>query len=351
MKIFVQGLWHCGIVTSACLSFLNHKVFAYDKDKRIINKLKKGNTPIYEPRLRELIKLNVKKKKLFFLGNKKKVNLADIVWFAYDTPVNDNDKADVEFVINQIKITLKKLKSNKNIVISSQLPVGTIKHLEIYSKNILKKKFNFFCCPENLRLGNALNSFLKAERLVIGFRNKKAQKKLKDFFLTINKNLIWMKVESAEVTKHAINSFLASSISFINEISTICENVGANAKEVEKGMKSEIRIGKKAFLSPGNPFSGGTLGRDVNFLAGVSKKFNLNTSLISSIRVSNDNHKKWIYNHLEKLIMNKKIKNITIWGLAYKENTDTLRRSLALEISVWLKKHKVKSCPFGGSEF
>ena len=120
---------------------------------------------------------------------------------------------------------------------------------------------------------------------------------------------------------------------FINEISLICEYTNANAKEVEEGLKSETRIGRKAFLSPGMPFAGGTLGRDVNYLNEISKKKKLNTKLLSSIITSNENHKHWIYNHLKHLILNKKIKKVSILGLAYTENTDTLRRSLSIEIS------------------
>jgi len=342
MKIFVQGLWHCGCVVSACLSSLKHKVIAYDDNKKIINKLKKNITPIFEPNLKDLIETSTKEGKLSFVNNLKNLNTANIIWFTYDTPVNENDQADTKYVVDRIKNTLKKLKSNKYVIISSQLPVGTIKLLENYSKNILKKKFYFFCCPENLRLGNSLSSFLHADRMVVGYRDIKSKKKISSFLQTINTNLIWMKIESAEITKHAINSFLASSISFINEISSICEYVNADAKEVEEGLKSETRIGRKAFLSPGIPFAGGTLGRDVNYLNEISKKNKLNTKLLSSIKESNENHKKWIYNHLKNLIINKKIKKISIWGLAYTENTDTLRRSLAIEISNWLRTYNIK---------
>ena len=174
--------------------------------------------------------------------------------------------------------------------------------MEDYSKFSLKKKFDFYYCPENLRLGNALQSFLSAERIVVGIRNNSSKNKIESFFSSINKNLIWMKTESAEVTKHAINSFLGTSISFINEISSICEKTGANSKEVEEGLKSEARIGRKAFLSPGSPFSGGTLGRDINYLSKVSKKHKLNTRLLSSIMQSNEKHKSWFYHHLKNII-------------------------------------------------
>ena len=342
MKIFVQGLWHCGCVVSACLASLKHQVIAYDENKKIISRLKKNITPVYEPGLKELIKITTKNKKLSFSHNLRDLNIADIIWFTYDTPVNDNDKADTKYVLDRIKKTLNKLKPNKFVIISSQLPVGTVKMIENYSRRILKKNFYFFCCPENLRLGNSLSSFLKAERMIVGYRDIKSKNKITTFLQSINTNLIWMSTESAEITKHAINSFLASSISFINEISTICEHFNANAKEVEEGLKSEARIGRKAFLSPGVPFSGGTLGRDVNYLNEISHNKNLNTKLLSSINISNENHKKWIYNHLKQLIINKKIKRISIWGLSYTENTNTLKRSLAIEISNWLKIYNIK---------
>jgi UDPglucose 6-dehydrogenase len=294
MKIFVQGLWHCGCVVSACLASLKYNVIAYDDNKKIINELKKNNIPIFEPNLKELIAKSTNAGNLTFVNNLKNLNSANIIWFAYDTPVNEYDQADTQYVLDKIINTLKKLKSNKNVIISSQLPVGSIKFLEKYSKNILKKNFNFFCCPENLRLGNSLISFLRADRIIVGYRNTHSKKKIIRFLKSINTNLLWMKIESAEITKHAINSFLASSITFINEISSICEYTNANAKEVEEGLKSEKRIGRKAFLSPGIPFAGGTLGRDVSYLNEISKKMKLNTKLLSSIRISNENHKEWI---------------------------------------------------------
>ena len=342
MKVFVQGLWHCGCVVSACLASLKHDVIAYDDNKKTINRLKNNKAPLYEPGLNNLISETRKKKKLSFSNNLSKLNTADIIWFAYDTPININDEGDTKTILNKIKNTLIKLKSKKFIIISSQLPVGTIKSLEIYAKSFLKKKFHFFCCPENLRLGNSLSSFLNANRMVVGYRDSISKKKINNFLKTINNNLLWMKIESAEITKHAINSFLASSISFINEISLICEHTKADASEVEEGLKSEIRIGRKAFLSPGSPFFGGTLGRDLNYLNKISRKINKKTSLLSSIKISNENHKKWIYTCLQNLIISKKIKKVAIWGLTYTENVSTLRRSLAIEIADWLISRNIK---------
>ena len=270
------------------------------------------------------------------------INSSDFVWFTYDPVVGENDISNTTVVINNIKKTLIKLKNNMNVIISSQLPVGSIRSLEIYSKKILNKKFNFYCCPENLRLGNAINSFLQSSRIVVGFREKKDKETIKKLVKSINNKIVWMSIESAEMTKHAINAFLGMSVSFINEISAICELTNASAHDVEKGLKSEQRIGKKAFLSPGLSFSGGTLGRDINYLNKISKKLKLRNSLISSIAISNENHKLWVFKILKEIIKKNKIKNICIWGFSYVENTDTLRRSLSIDVSNWLVKRGIK---------
>ena len=166
MKIFVQGLWHCGSVISASLAYLNHNVIAFDENKKTISNLKKNIPPLYEPKLKNLISEMSKKKKLIFTNKLKESNSAEIIWFTYDTPVNLFDKAEPEKVINSIKKTLEKTQDKKIVIISSQLPIGTTKLIENYAKNILKKNFYFFYCPENLRLGNALNSFMNPERLI-----------------------------------------------------------------------------------------------------------------------------------------------------------------------------------------
>ena len=139
------------------------------------------------------------------------------------------------------------------------------------------------------------------------------------------------------MTKHAINSFLASSISFINEIALISEQTNANAYEVEEGLRSEPRIGRNAFISPGAPFSGGTLGRDLNYLNDISQRLKIKTNLINSINVSNKNHKKWVFGKLDQIIKKNKIRKVCLWGLTYTNNTDTLRRSYPIEIAKWLK--------------
>jgi UDPglucose 6-dehydrogenase len=217
------------------------------------------------------------------------------------------------------------------------MPVGSIRQLEAFVNETLgSKQISFACSPENLRLGKALDVFLKPDRIVVGVRTNDARHKLEQLLLPITDRIEWMSVESAEMTKHAINAFLATSVTFANEIAAICELVGADAKEVERGLKTEMRIGPKAYLSPGGPFAGGTLARDIEFLGVASQAKQLITPLLSSVRPSNDEHKNWVRRKLLEQFGNLKGVTVAVWGLTYKPGTDTLRRSLAVELCDWL---------------
>jgi UDPglucose 6-dehydrogenase len=343
MKICIFGLWHLGSVISACIASKGHKVIGIDENLRNIKNLKNNKAPIFEPGLNKLIKKGLKSKKLIFTNDIKKANDAEILWVTFDTQVDINDNADVSFVEEQVKKIMPHLKKNVIILFSSQLPVGTIKKIQEFSKkNFPKKKFKFACSPENLKLGNALNVFLNPDRVIIGINDKKIKNILAQLFKPITKQIMWMKIESAEMTKHTINSFLATSIIFANEIASICEKVGANYLEIEKGIKSDSRIGQKAYLSAGKPIAGGTLLRDVNFLNKKKTKFNLLSPLLSSIIASNNEHKKWISKKLLEEFKNLSNISIAIWGLTYKPNTDSLRRSLSVELCDWLIKQCAK---------
>jgi UDPglucose 6-dehydrogenase len=173
---------------------------------------------------------------------------------------------------------------------------------------------------------------MNPDRIIVGIRDEKVKIKLNDILKTITENIIWMKVESAEMTKHALNAFLATSVVFINELAVLCEHVGASANEVELGLKSEIRIGKKAYLRPGSAFDGGTLARDVTYLVEKEKEHNLSSIFFSSVLQSNENHKNWVVNKIKEEFLSLKNKKIGILGLTYKPGTNTLRRSTAIEI-------------------
>jgi UDPglucose 6-dehydrogenase len=338
MKICVQGLWHLGSVTAACLASIGYKVSGLDPDLDTISNLSEGKAPLFEPGLDDLLTLGLTNSRLsFYVDPLQAVADAEVLWVTFDTPVNEDDEADINFVQTQIQGVLPFLKKDAIVLVSSQMPVGSIRSLEAFSqKNFPDKHLSFACSPENLRLGKALDVFLKPDRIVVGVRNKSDQKILQRMLLPITDKIEWMSVESAEMTKHAINSFLAISVTFANEIASICELVGADAKEVERGLKTESRIGPKAYVSPGGPFAGGTLARDITFLGGQSKEHQLITPLLTSVRLSNDEHKNWTRRNLLKYFGSLGGMTIAIWGLTYKPGTDTLRRSLVVELCDWL---------------
>jgi len=338
MKVCVQGLWHLGSVTAACLASLGHEVAGLDFDAETIDGLKQGHSPLFEPGLDELIEDGLDSGKLkFSSASAEAVTNVDVLWVTYDTPVDDDDRADVGFVNAQIEQTLPYLPVGATVLLSSQMPVGSIRQLEeIAMARYPEKGLGFACSPENLRLGKALDVFLKPDRIVVGVRSDRDREKLELLLRTITDRIEWMSVESAEMTKHAINAFLATSVTFANEIASVCEFVGADAKEVERGLKSESRIGPKAYLAPGGAFAGGTLARDVAFLDGIGTKHGLTTYLLSSVKVSNDEHKGWARRRLRSALGSLSGAHIAMWGLTYKPGTDTLRRSMAVELCDWL---------------
>jgi len=338
MKICVQGLWHLGSVTAACLASLGHNVIGFDIVIKNINKLKKGKAPIFEPGLDQMIQSEIDSGHLRFVQDSiKAVADCDVLWVTFDTPVNEEDLADSEFVLDQVMKVLPDLKEGTVVLISSQIPVGSVKKLENYVKlNYCNKNISFAYSPENLRLGKSIDTFLNPDRIVVGVRDEETKSILEKLFSLISDKIEWMSVESAEMTKHAVNAFLATSITFANELASICEKNGADAKEVERGLKTEKRIGPHAYLSPGGPFAGGTLARDICYLNKAATEKSIIVPLIHSILISNDEHKKWVKKKLsEKFITLKKL-SVAIWGLTYKPETSTLRRSQAVELCDWL---------------
>lgn len=348
MKVCVQGLWHLGSVTSACLASVGHQVAGLDADATTIANLALGKAPLFEPGLDALLQAGIASGKLQFSTNPAQALAgAEVLWVAFDTPVDDDDRADVAFVQGQIQIALPFLADGAVVLVSSQMPVGSIRQLEAFAaQNLPDKSIDFACSPENLRLGKALDVFLKPDRIVVGVRNARTRQVLEGLLAPITDKVEWMSVESAEMTKHAINAFLATSVTFANEIAAICELVGADAKEVERGLKTEARIGPKAYLSPGGPFAGGTLARDIEFLGVASRAQQLTTPLLSAVRPSNDEHKNWVRRKLLASFPDLRGIAVAVWGLTYKPGTDTLRRSLAVELCDWLLAQGAKVSVF-----
>jgi UDPglucose 6-dehydrogenase len=327
MKIAVQGLWHLGSVTAACVA-KHFSVIGLDFDAANIAKLNSGHAPLLEPGLDELISAGLASKKLSFTTDARiACENADVLWLTYDTPVNESDESDVEFVLTNLRKALPQLPNGALVLISAQLPVGTCAKLE---KEF--PQFHFACSPENLRLGKAIEAFEKAERAIVGIRNEAKKVLLEQLLKPFAAQIIFMRTESAEMVKHALNSFLALSITFINEIARLCEHTGADAKEVSIGLKSEARIGPKAYLGPGGPFAGGTLARDVVTLSKLAEANGEKISVIPAIKQSNDLHRGWSFRRLQSRLGELRGKKIAVLGLTYTTNTDTLRRSAAVEL-------------------
>jgi UDPglucose 6-dehydrogenase len=323
MNVCVQGLWHLGSVTAACLAEAGHHVIGLDHDATTIEGLRAGKAPIAEPGLDAMLARNVKR--LQFTTDVAAVAAADVLWVTYDTPVDADDRADVELVVAKVEQVLPRLKPGALVIVSSQLPVGS-------TMRFARAGLELACSPENLRLGKALEVFQQPDRVVVGVRTERAREIVAELLAPITSRIEWMSIESAEMTKHAINAFLALSVTFANELATICERVGADAKEVERGLKTESRIGPKAYLGPGAAFAGGTLARDIAFLCGMAERHGLTQPLIAAVRPSNEAHKKWALRRLKDLLGDVKGKTIAVWGLTYKPGTDTLRRSAAVEL-------------------
>lgn len=336
MNVGVLGLGHLGSVTAACLAKLGHRVVGIDFDEAIVASLSNGMPPIFEPGLEDLIRRGLSSGNLRFTGAVNDAADIAVLWVAYDTPVDDDD-ADTDLVMAQIQRALLGMSRDVVILVSSQLPVGSIRRLEYAEPwNHETPQLKVAYSPENLRLGRAVDDFLSPRRIVVGVRSGRDRDLLHALLSSITESIEWMSVESAEMTKHAVNAFLAASVAFANEIASICESVGADAKEVERGLKTENRIGPRAYLSPGAAFAGGTLARDVAYLNRTAGERGVITPLLSSVLASNDSHKHWVQRKLRGLFVDLSRATVAVWGLTYKPGTDTLRRSASVELCDWM---------------
>lgn len=334
MRVCVVGLWHLGCVTAACLASRGHSVIGLDDNEGTINALAQGTPPLFEPGLAELTNAGLKDKSLSFATSPvEALKGAEVVWVTYDTPVDENDNADVAFVLNKVRGLFPLLPQGCVVLISSQVPVGTTRLLAHEFKNQRPGvNVEFAYSPENLRLGSAIKVFTEPDRIVVGCESPQTKATITALLTPITDRIEWMGVASAEMVKHATNAFLATSVTFINEIAAVCEHTGASAKEVERGLKSESRIGPRAYLSPGAAFAGGTLARDIAFLGEIAANKGLQTPLLTSVPQSNLFHKEWPFRRLVETLGTLKGKRIAVWGLTYKPGTDTLRRSSAIEL-------------------
>ncbi len=336
-SVAVAGLWHLGTVTAACLASRGISTLGYDPDPEVVAGLATGRPPLFEPGLEDLVRDGLTNGTLRFSNDRAALAEAEVVWVAWDTPVDEEDRADVEFVIAQVTALFPHLKDDVLVLVSSQLPVGSVRRLEqAYATSMPSGHASFACSPENLRLGKAIEAFTKPDRVVLGVRSEQDAERVRTLLAPFSPTMEVVRVESAEMTKHALNAFLATSVAFINEIARLGEVVGADARELERALKSDVRIGPRAYVRPGGAYAGGTLARDVSYLIEQGEARGHRMPLFQGVRDSNDLHQGWAYDALVRCLGQLSGHTIAVLGLTYKPGTDTLRRSPAVDLCLRL---------------
>jgi len=333
MKVAVLGLWHLGTITAACVADAGVVTVGIDDDAKVIAKLAAGEPPLYEPGLAELVQQGLSSGRLSFATDAAALADANIVWVCHDTPVDDDDRADVDVVLRKVEAIFPHLKNGSVVLVSAQLPVGTVARLDqSFAAQANGRQVDFASSPENLRLGRAIEIFRNPGRIVVGIRHEHTRDRLSPLLSKFCQNLIWMSVESAEMVKHSLNAFLALSITFTNELAAIAERVGANASDIETALRSDPRVGQSAYVKAGPAFAGGTLARDVQFLSSIAEREKLRTPLIGNIIASNRAHGQWSIDQLRRRLGPLSGKTIALLGLSYKAGTDAIRRSPSIEL-------------------
>jgi len=345
MKICFIGTGYVGLVSGVCFSDLGNSVICIDKDREKLTQLENGDIPIFEPGLSELVRKNLDAGRLSFsddlIGSIKK---SDIVFIAVGTPTaKDGVSADLSQVFSVAKLISKGIKSHKIIVTKSTVPIGTGDKIEkILNKNKKKGLFTIISNPEFLREGEAIKDFKYPDRVVIGTNDKRVIKIFNELYRPIiNKGAAFVSCSrrAAELIKYASNAFLATKISFINEIAYLCEKVHVNIDDVSVGIGLDKRIGSR-FLRAGPAYGGSCFPKDTKALAKVGKNYNSPLSIVNSVINFNEKRKKDIENNIYKILHNKiKNKIICFLGVTFKANTDDLRDSSAINlISKFIKK-------------
>jgi len=341
MKICVIGTGYVGLVTGACLAGLGNDVICVDKDKTRISSLKKSIIPFYEPGLKEMVSKNQRAGRIDFTMNiKDGIRKAEVVFIAVGTPPRENGEADVSAVIDvagQIALTFKSdrmmAKKFKVIVNKSTVPVGMgdIVTKILVGKGVAEKNFAVVSNPEFLREGTAVSDFMSPDRIVIGAQNSRAFNVITELYRPLNAHIIFTTLKSAELIKYASNSFLATKISFINEIANICEKVGSDVVEVAYGMGLDKRIGRE-FLNAGIGYGGSCLPKDVSALIHLAKSNGYDPQILISVNRTNEEQRKMIIEKMEHVLKSLKGKTIGVLGLSFKPETDDLRDAPSIDI-------------------
>ena len=342
MKLCMIGTGYVGLVTGACFADLGNDVICVDNDVDKINNLKSGIMPIYEPGLNELVKKNYNVGRLkFSLDLKDAINKSSIIFICVGTPTKKNDNsANLNYIFNVTKQISKYIKSFKIIITKSTVPVATGEKIEkILSSKISNKLFSVVSNPEFLREGEAIRDFIFPDRIVIGTDNRKINKTLKSLYSPIiskGGKYINTSRRAAELIKYASNSFLATKITFINEIANLCEKTNINVEDIAIGMGLDSRIGGR-FLRAGPSYGGSCFPKDTKAIVATGEKFKTNLTLIKKVILSNSNRSKLLLKKISSILSNKfKNKKICFLGVTFKSNTDDMRESPCLKLIPFL---------------
>ncbi|MCE7926700.1 MAG: UDP-glucose/GDP-mannose dehydrogenase family protein [Haliscomenobacteraceae bacterium CHB4] len=337
MNIAVIGTGYVGLVTGTCFAETGNNVICVDINEQKIKRLRQGEIPIFEPGLDVLFERNTKEGRLHFTTNlREAVDQAQIIFLALPTPPGEDGSADLSYIMGVARDLGDIISDYKVIVDKSTVPVGTAEKVAaILAEKLPKKMFDVVSNPEFLREGVAVEDFLKPDRVVVGTRSEKARKVMKQLyepFVRQGNPIFFMDERSAEMTKYAANSYLAARISFMNEIANLCEKVGANVDQVRIGMGSDSRIGKR-FLFPGIGYGGSCFPKDVQALAKTASEYSYDFKILKSVMKVNSIQKGVLTKKIRKYFKNDLAgKTISVWGLAFKPNTDDIREAPALII-------------------
>lgn len=337
MKIAIIGTGYVGLVTGTCFAETGNNVVCVDINEDKVRDMQNGIIPIYEPELDHLFERNTKAGRLHFTTNlKDAVEHSKIIFLALPTPPGEDGSADLSYIMGVANELSQIITDYKVIVDKSTVPVGTAEKVHaILAKNLSEDLFDVVSNPEFLREGVAVDDFMKPDRVVIGTTSPRAQEQMKQLyepFVRQGNPIYFMDERSAEMTKYAANSYLATRISFMNEIANLCEKVGADVDDVRKGIGSDLRIGKR-FLFPGVGYGGSCFPKDVKALAKTAEEYNYDFKILKSVMNVNTIQKNRLVEKLNNYYGDDlKGKKFAIWGLAFKPNTDDIREAPALEI-------------------
>ena len=333
MKVCVVGTGYVGLVAGACFAELGNSVICVDNNAEKIEKLKNGIIPIFEPGLEELVGKNVSAKRLSFSTEISfGVKSSEVIFIAVGTPPKQNGEADLSFVEKVACEIAKSIDSYKVVVEKSTVPVETGEKIaKVLSQGVENELFDVVSNPEFLREGSAIKDFLEPDRIVVGTESEKARKIMQELYKPLKAPIIFTDVKSAEIIKHASNSFLATKISFINSVARVCELTGADVRKVAEGMGLDDRIGR-SFLNAGIGYGGSCFPKDVAAFIKISQKAGFDFGILKEVEKINKEQRQHFLKKVEEALWVVKDKTIAVFGLAFKPNTDDLREAPSIDI-------------------